>query len=96
MDRNSDGCVDINDFSLNGVISGVHYEKWREVRDKFDYDGDGQVTLEEVWNGRVLSTYMYTVILMRLSLRVLVMIFAVCSVQTCVMNSSSGNVLVSS
>ena len=48
VDRNSDGCVDINDFSLNGVISGSHYEKWREVRDKFDYDGDGQVTLEEV------------------------------------------------
>lgn len=48
VDRNSDGCVDINDFVLDGVISGTHYEKWREMRDKFDFDGDGQITMDEV------------------------------------------------
>ena len=54
IDRNSDGCLDIKDFSLDGeIITGPHYEMWREVRDKFDYNGDGQVTLEEVRLGYV-------------------------------------------
>lgn len=51
IDTNSDGCVDISDFTLNGVLTGPLVEKWREVRDKFDYDGDGQVTMEEFRRG---------------------------------------------
>lgn len=52
IDRNSDGKLDLQDFALQGTITNVHYHKWTELRDKFDYDGDGMVTMEEVsaWN----------------------------------------------
>ena len=40
--------LDIRDFALDGVVSGPHLKKWAEVRDKFDYNGDGQVSPEEV------------------------------------------------
>lgn len=48
IDRNSDGKLDLQDFALQGTITNVHYQKWTELRDKFDYDGDGMVTMEEV------------------------------------------------
>ena len=48
IDRNSDGKLDIHDFSLNGVITDTHYQKWTELRDKFDFDGDGLITMDEV------------------------------------------------
>ena len=48
IDRNSDGKLDIHDFTLNGIISDSHYQKWTELRDKFDFDGDGLITMEEV------------------------------------------------
>ena len=48
IDRNSDGKLDLQDFALQGTITNVHYQKWTELRDKFDYNGDGQVTMDEV------------------------------------------------
>ena len=48
IDRNSDGKLDLHDFALQGTITNVHYQKWTELRDKFDYDGDGMITMDEV------------------------------------------------
>ena len=52
IDCNSDGCLDIKDFSLGNVFVSAQgdpqVQKWKEIRDKFDFDGDGQVTMDEV------------------------------------------------
>ena len=45
IDKNNDGNIDIEDFSVNGV---PHTEKWKEFRRIFDYDCDGRVTPDEV------------------------------------------------
>ena len=48
IDRNSDGKLDVLDFSLDGTYANTHFKKWQELRQEFDLNGDGQVTLDEV------------------------------------------------
>ncbi len=48
IDRNSDGKLDILDFSLDGTYATTHFQKWQELRHQFDLNGDGQVTVDEV------------------------------------------------
>ncbi len=48
IDRNSDGKLDILDFSLDWTYVTTHFQKWQELRHQFDLNGDGQVTVDEV------------------------------------------------
>lgn len=36
------------DFSLDGTFATTHFKKWKELRQEFDLNGDGQITLDEV------------------------------------------------
>ncbi len=52
IDRNSDGKLDIFDFTVDGTHTTTeHFAKWTELRQKFDLNGDGQVSLDEVIYG---------------------------------------------
>lgn len=51
IDKNSDGSLDVKDFQLTRDITGAQHKKWAELRDKFDFDGDGTVTLSEFRRG---------------------------------------------
>ena len=51
IDRDCNGRLDMEDFKLRGQLTGDQWKKWVELRDKFDYDGDGTITLDEFRRG---------------------------------------------
>lgn len=52
VDKDCNGQIDMEDFKLDqGRMTGDQWQKWTELRDKFDYDGDGKITLEEFRRG---------------------------------------------
>ncbi|XP_062499673.1 uncharacterized protein LOC134176991 [Corticium candelabrum] len=50
IDTNSDGKLSIEDFERSEG-AGPMTTKWQELRDKFDMDGDGLVTMQEFRRG---------------------------------------------
>ncbi len=51
IDKNSDGTLSKEDFALfapGTPLSAVAAEKWKELRDNFDENCDGVISLEEV------------------------------------------------